>query len=151
MRKAILLLIPTLAFACGEAPEEPRARVISVEDPKRDEYVQPKAVTEEEKEKFLKIQAELEKLTVQIQKEMEATILEDGLTAEKFGELHSIMMAPESKGYQEMKPEDKKKIIAALERLDKLQQSAPKRRKAVIESHGLTEERYIEIRMMGVN
>lgn len=102
--------------------------------------VQAQEVSDEQFDKFANAFQAVQQENMKAQEKMVAVIQDEGLTVEKFNEIHQASLNPNAE--VEASDEDKRKHKAALEKVEAMNDDIQKMMESKIEESGLTTEEF---------
>lgn len=100
-------------------------------------------VSDADLEKFADAYMSLQKGSQEVQQKLVSAIEEEGLTAQRFNEIHQASMDPNTAS--DASAEEKKQHKAALAEVQKIQEGNQKKMEKKVKEKGLTMEKYQEI------
>ncbi len=102
-------------------------------------------VTSEELEQFASVIPDLQTIQADAQAEVATAVEDSGLSAERFNQIAQAQASPEAVGEVEISSEEATAFEAIVTEIQQIEQDFLTQRQAILESQGLTVERYQEI------
>lgn len=152
MLTAVLTSTVLLSYGCQqgkEATSESDEATASENEMMDFDQQQPTGdVSEEELVKFVEVVQKLQPMGMEAQQKMMAAVQDEGLEVQRFSEIMSAQQMPDGESDAEITPVEMEKFEKAQNAIDKIQDDAQAEMNTIIESNGMSSDRYEEIMMI---